>query len=92
MASESDANADTDGDAAASPTTGHPDAPFVAADPDVWHPIRCARVRDADDVETVEGIDDLTLCPWCRLFFDPTEEATATETDAEQSQQSQEEL
>lgn len=57
--------------------TEHPDAPFVATDPDIWHPVRCGRVRDADEVETVEQVGERGMCPWCRLFIDqpPAEES-----------------
>jgi hypothetical protein len=47
-----------------------PDAPLVADDPSVWHPIRCGRVRDADDVQSVEVIGQRELCRWCQLFVD----------------------
>ena len=50
-----------------------PDAPLVAEDPDVWHPMRCANVRDAETVQSVSSIGQRRPCPWCQLFVDLSE-------------------
>lgn len=47
--------------------------PFVAQDETLWHPIECARVRDAETVTCVESIENKTVCHWCCLFVSEEE-------------------
>jgi hypothetical protein len=71
--STSEATDETGNSGATTENPVAPDAPLVAADPDVWHPMRCGRVRDADDVQTVVSVGQRQPCPWCQLFVDLSE-------------------